>query len=332
MKTIKETIIACLKSASTDLSPSTVRLYEQGIKRFVTFLDKNDVNVFDNASALTMEHFRKFPAWLGEEKFLPQTRKAYLSGVRYYLVWLVLESIIDPAPNELEKFKKAIARSTGRRSSRLPKTPSPEIIAAMLDAAKNSKARTPIFERNIAIVLMLTTSGCRVAELVGMNVQDINTDNHYAVVIGKGDKEAHIYFSPETSLAMKRYWRARGNQDETLAAFFRHDSAANKLPKESRRLTTTGARYVIGKISGDAGIDGNISPHAFRHAFAVRVLRQTGRLEITQDLMRHSSPNTTRRYAKIASKELQEAHQSVYGDSDESSDSTSAVGNSSSTE
>ena len=101
------------------------------------------------------------------------------------------------------------------------------------------------------------------------------------------------------------YWRVRESNMATDPIFFAHDKGSNG--RDTKRMSPTTARKIVKSISIIAGIDPTkFSPHYFRHAFAIRVLAENHDLAITQDLLGHEDPKSTRVYAKIESEDLQD--------------------------
>lgn len=313
---IQEVVDKYVTEVELDLAASTVRTYTQGISKFIKFARSHDIlpsHPIQNLCA-GLQMFEKFPHWLSTNKFPKATRKVYISAVTSFLDWLVIRGYATPTAQELARYKNAIRLSNRKRESRLPKFAPEGTIEKLLHVMDTRDAKSPIRERDIAIVQLLFTSGCRVAELAALNVENIDLENLQAVVIGKGDKEAFIYFNDKTRYAIEAYWHARNSDEPQGPAFSRHDNAAAGL-RDKNRITTAGIRYIINRAAKDGGIDPmKISPHSFRHAFAIRILKATGRIEITQELMRHSSVDTTRIYATVANQELRQAHRLAFLD------------------
>ena len=300
-----------------DLAPATVRTYRQGIDHLISFAASNHLFNYQDIMLLAngMHNFIDFPHWLSTIGYPKATRKVYLCAATSFLDWLILKGYANPDSQELSKYKNAIKKSNRRHQSKLPKIAPEGIVETILSAVIVRRAKSPIRERDIAIVQFLFTSGCRVAELVGLNVGDINLDSLRALVIGKGNKEAFIYFTEDTKKALISYWDAREVWGKDSPAFSRHDNATNI--SVDNRITTAGIRYIINRTARETGIDPNsVSPHSFRHAFAIRVLNKTGRIEIAQSLLRHSSIDTTRIYAKVSDRELREVYDNIFSNND----------------
>jgi integrase/recombinase XerD len=161
--------------------------------------------------------------------------------------------------------------------------------------------------RDVALLELLASSGCRISEVINLNVKDIDLAERPAVVLGKGNKERRVWFSVDAAKFLQEYWTSRKAQPDE-PAFSRHDrSAAFRI----ERLTTDGARMIVKGVALLAGVK-KFSPHYFRHGFAIRALAETKNLALVQDLLGHSSPTATRVYAKIYPEELQIAHRGIF--------------------
>ncbi|HEX7587584.1 MAG TPA: tyrosine-type recombinase/integrase, partial [Anaerolineae bacterium] len=177
--------------------------------------------------------------------------------------------------------------------------------------------------RNIAMLQALRASGMRVGELVGLKRDDLDHRLHTARVTGKGNKQRIVYFDDLAWNAIQAYLKARndgarGRALYQLPLFARHDRrVSNKVVP----LTTDTVRMVFNVLARDAGIEIAMTPHSLRHAFATKVLEATGDLAVVQDMLGHSSPVTTRIYAKVSNKKMREAHHSAFNYRDKEEES-----------
>lgn len=213
---------------------------------------------------------------------------------------------------ETVRYQNAVKRSHRRHEDRLPRWPQRDDVDLMLKAVREHNEKSPIKERNIALLEMLASSGCRISEVLNLDIKDIDLVNRSAVVTGKGSKDRRVFFSQAAIDALVAYWEIRKSSMPTDPAFARHDKGAGK--KRMKRINTVTARNVVREIAMIAGIDPTkFSPHYFRHAFAIRVLAETDNLALVQDLLGHASPNSTRVYAKIYPEDMRAMHNKIFG-------------------
>jgi integrase/recombinase XerC len=305
----------CSESAATTRSINTARSYRNGLNIFAQFLESIKVPLNSNLDFLTMDHFIRFPGWLAGQGYTKKTIGVYIASAKYFLDWLVINGTMQPSYSDSLRYDMATKQVNKKREFRLPRTPDKgalEKILAVLNEWKipADKREKLIAMRNLAITWFLVSSGCRNNELVSLNVKDIDLAVRKAVVIGKGNKERNVFFNIAAAESIDRYWDERGRREKTFPAFSRHDKGAGK---RVLRLTTRSVQNIVDDITVMAGLEkGSFTPHYFRHAFAITMLRETHDLALVQDLLGHSSPASTRIYAKIYPDDLEKAHKQVW--------------------
>lgn len=305
---IETAISRCIEDLA--LANNTARVYKNGLDRFVEYLSSQNISIDKPAETLDVNNFISFMSWLNN-RYSKQTTGVYNASAKALLDYLVIENIIQISYADGIRFKKASVRSNRRHEDKLPRWPQKDDVSKMLEAARQQNIDSPRKERDIALIELLASSGCRINEIIQLNVQDINMDNQSVIVTGKGSKERKVFFSRTTALALINYWNARESRMATDPVFGRHDRGAGH--KRIKRMTATTARKIVKAIAQIAGIDPTkFSPHYFRHAFAIRVLNETGNLALAQDLLGHDDPKSTRTYAKIDPEDLRDAHHLIF--------------------
>lgn len=292
-------------------SPHTIMAYRNGLNTFLIYLKSKNVPPTADLPALRTETFIEYMFYLSREGYAKKTVNVYGSGIKNFVDWLIIHGHLVMDYNQGVRFAHAFKQIHSKREARLPRWPKPDDVQKMIEAVKTMSEESPRLERNIALVLFLASSGCRNAEAAGLKIKDIDIKDCSAVVTGKGSKERRVFFSQETTEALKTYWSARKDDRQDRPVFMRQDRGGGK-GKKINALTTTTIRNIIKDVANLAGVD-PFSPHYFRHAFAIRMLHETGNLALVQDLMGHANPMATRVYAKIYASDLKAAHQAVYG-------------------
>lgn len=280
------------------------------LRAFLLFLESEKIESPHPIASVTMNHFIRFPSWMLANGFKKSTAVVYSSGSKFFLDWLVIEGHLLPSYEENLRYQKSVEALHKRREEKLPRTPKEGDVAKMLKAVEELEKRSPAKERNIALILFLYSTGCRNEECTKLRVKDIDLVNKRAFVQGKGEQEAIVFFNQETADALETYLKTRKWRDKNHPIFARHDNAAGK---KKVAISTNTVRRVIDDVMKLAGVEkGTFSPHRFRHAFAIDLLRKTKNLALVQDLMRHKSPTTTRRYAKISDEEAEKEYRENY--------------------
>ena len=145
--------------------------------------------------------------------------------------------------------------------------------------------------RDRAILELLYSSGLRVAELAGLNVEDINIREALVKAKGKGKKERIVPIGSKALDAIKSYMVER--------LLLRSRETAVFLNRLGTRLSDRGVRRIVLKYSKALAISGNVGPHTLRHSFASHLLQGGADLRVIQELLGHVSLSTTQKYTHL---------------------------------
>lgn len=307
---IEKSITRFLDNLSVRKSKNTWIAYEAGAKVFQRYLTFIKLSIASPVEDLTMDIIIGFASYLGRQGYSKSTTGVYMGSLRAYIEDMIISGDISPTYQETLRFQKAFKELRSRRESKLPRFPKKDDVKRMRDAVWILSDSSPRKERDIAIIESLASTGCRIGELSKLDINKIDLSERSAVVTGKGSKERVVYFSSEAIQSLLQYWEARGDQSPGSPVFCRHDRGAGGKIKRAGEETIWN---VVKKIMKIAGIEsGKFSPHYFRHAFAINMLKDTGNLALVQDLLGHANPQSTRVYAKIYPEDLRDAHHKVY--------------------
>jgi len=145
--------------------------------------------------------------------------------------------------------------------------------------------------RNKAILELLYSSGLRVSELSGLNIEDLNIKESLIKIRGKGKKERIVPVGSKAIDALKSYMIERMLLKSKDKALF--------LNRMGTRLTDRGVRRIVVKYARDLAMYGQISPHTLRHTFASHLIQGGADLRVIQELLGHSSLSTTQKYTHL---------------------------------
>jgi integrase/recombinase XerC len=145
--------------------------------------------------------------------------------------------------------------------------------------------------RDRAILELLYSSGLRVSEISGLNMDDINTKEGFLKAKGKGRKERMVPVGSKAIDAIKSYMVERITLKSKNTSLF--------LNRGGKRLSDRGVRRIVVKYARMTGISGKIGPHALRHTFATHLLQGGADLRVIQELLGHSSLSTTQKYTHL---------------------------------
>ena len=247
------------------LSDLTLKNYFYLLRKLAAFSHKQvkDINLNDLRTFL-------FQECEGLKETTMQVKVTYLQS---FFKWLVDEDIIDKDP-----------------SRKLPRIRVPQRLRNALTIEEVEKLRMACADvRERAILEMLLATGCRLSELIGMNIEDLNFKDNSIRVIGKGNKERIVFFNPRTKVHLDKYLENRKGNSDALFVGSR---------KPYNRLGSRAVEKIINKIATRAGFDKAVFPHLFRHTMASLGLQAGANIVAIQSLLGHSSVTTTERYAQ----------------------------------
>lgn len=152
--------------------------------------------------------------------------------------------------------------------------------------------------RDLAIVDMLASTGMRVGELVGLDIEDIDLQERECIVTGKGNKQRPVYFDARAKLHLQAYLESR--TDGSSALFVSLDRAATRMSIGGieGRLRALGKRCGVGRVY----------PHLFRRTLATHAIDKGMPIEQVQKLLGHARIDTTMHYALVNQNNVKASH------------------------
>ncbi|MCV7200381.1 site-specific tyrosine recombinase XerD [Mycobacterium angelicum] len=201
---------------------------------------------------------------------------------------------------ELDVARAVRPPTPGRR---LPKSLTIDEVLALLEGAGGDDAADgPLTLRNRALLELLYSTGARISEAVGLDVDDIDTHARSALLRGKGGKQRLVPVGRPAVHALDAYL-VRGRPD--LARRGR-GTAAIFLNARGGRLSRQSAWQVLQDAAERAGITSGVSPHMLRHSFATHLLEGGADVRVVQELLGHASVTTTQIYTLVTVHALRE--------------------------
>lgn len=205
-----------------------------------------------------------------------------------FFTFLNDEGLIESNPSKrVEKIRK-------RKITRLPFTE--EDMENLRMAARTNRDR--------AIIEFLYSTGCRVSEMVALDVSDIDFQNREAVVLGKGNKERTVFLSHRCVATLRTYLNGRNDKDPALFVSG-GDKHTTHLP--IRRFTVHGVEDMVRNAGRRSGI-ANAHPHRIRRTAATFALRRGMPIEQVSKMLGHESLDTTTIYASSTTEEVKRSH------------------------
>jgi integrase/recombinase XerC len=183
---------------------------------------------------------------------------------------------------------------TPKAAKRLPKVPTQEETNTLLDQVETVEAESAWPERDRAILEVLYGCGLRVAELVGLDLEDIDFSERWMRVRGKRRKERLVPFATKAAAALEKWMTHR--PATAGAAIFVTRKGARLSDRTVRRIVKLYATLLSG--------DSSLHPHSLRHAYATHLLADGADLRAIQELLGHSSLSTTQKYTQVSLADL----------------------------
>ena len=189
-------------------------------------------------------------------------------------------------------------------SRHLPEVVSPQRAGELVEAEINPDADGPEAARDRAMLELLYATGMRVAELTGLDMDDVDTEGGLAKVTGKGNKQRVVPFGDSAKQAIKEWTTRRGE-------LLRTPQDALFLGSRGGRIDQRQVRRVVEHAAQRTG-DSDLSPHALRHSAATHMLEGGADLRVVQELLGHSSLQTTQIYTHVTAARLKAVYDQAH--------------------
>ena len=157
----------------------------------------------------------------------------------------------------------------------------------------------------------LYSTGIRVSELVGLNIDDIDLAGASMRIRGKGKKERIVPLGSHALAAIGRYIEMLKTEPRFSSAMGEGDRPLF-LNKHAKRLSSRSVRRKLDKYLKQVGLDPSISPHTLRHSFATHLLDNGADLRSVQELLGHQSLSTTQVYTHLSSQRKLDAYDDAH--------------------
>lgn len=259
------------------LSGHTVKAYVRDLRALLAFCEREDVTSLDRLDSF---HVRRFAAELHRRGLSPRSVARSLSAVRSFLGFEVAQGRL--------KANVASGVSAPKPPRRLPVTLDADQVAKLLE----STADEPLDLRDLAMLELLYSSGLRLAELVGLDLDDLDVADRTVRVTGKGNKTRILPVGRHALEAVRQWLPVR-------LGFARPDESALFVSQRGGRLTSRSVQARVGRWAKHHGTGRHLHPHLLRHSFASHMLESSGDLRAVQELLGHASLSTTQIYTHL---------------------------------
>lgn len=265
-------------------SENTEISYREDITNFLNYLEKKQLNY----KKIDGEIIRDYLKYLDEAKLKNSTIARRISALRTFYNYLLNKNIVDT------NFFNSIRNP--KLEKKLPNYLSYEELAKILD---NIDISTKIGLRNRLLIEMFYATGCRVSEMINIKVSDINKSNNSIRIMGKGSKERIVYFGEY----------ARDYLDRYLPLI---DTDYLFTQESGDKLSIHDVEYIISDLVKNLALKTHVTPHTLRHTFATHLLNNGADIKTVQELLGHSSLNTTGIYTHVSNERIKEVYRKTF--------------------
>lgn len=279
---IENFMFACLSEGK---SVRTIDSYQAILNQFLLFTQDKAVR------QLSPDDVRKYiaheitsPGKTGKKS--THSVMKYYQVVRTFIRWMYSQKMIDSIPTDYTKAPKL--------AQKIPHVLSEQQVRDLLRSLSDAGNF-----RNFVIIEFFLDTGCRLSEVAGLKVDDIDLHNRLAYVEGKGNKQGVVPFGHKTAKDLHTYIHIHrhGKIDQLF------------LLPDGQPLTRQGMQMMVRRALADIGVSKKLGPHILRHTFATNFLRHGGDLESLRRILRHSSIQTTQIYLHLTNTDLIAAHE-----------------------
>ena len=260
-------------------SPHTCSNYRRDLNKFRNYLAGQDLEDWNLVGYTEVSGYAAQRHRQGRKS---RTIQRELSSIRSFYQFLIQHGVAAKNP-----AREVSAPKSGQP---LPKTCDAETIARLLTVSDDSDA---LLVRDVAIFELIYSSGLRLAELVGIDLDDIDLAQQQLVVTGKGNKTRDLPVGSKAVSALKRWLKIRGDYtgDGEQTALF--------LSKLGKRISPRNVQSRLNQLIRRQALDQHLSPHTLRHSFATHMLESSSDLRAVQELLGHVNIATTQVYTHL---------------------------------
>lgn len=281
------------------VAANTISSYRRDLRRYAEYLQGRGIvdlrAVGENDVSEFLVALRKGDPDLGAVPLSAVSAARALVAVRGLHRFLAIEGVVEV------DVARAVKPPTPSR--RLPKSLSVDEVLALLEAAGGDRdADGPLSLRNRALLELLYSTGARISEAVGLDVDDVDTEYRSVLLRGKGGKDRLVPVGRPAISALDAYL-VRGRPELARRG---KGTPAIFLNARGGRLSRQSAWQVLQDAAAAAGISAAVSPHTMRHSFATHLLEGGADVRVVQELLGHASVTTTQIYTLVTVSALRE--------------------------
>ena len=278
--------------ANLAVSEHTLRAYVSDLRSFTTYCQVDELSTENIRSVVTLRAIRAWLASLVQQGKSRSTISRRTASIRSFTAWAYRRGYLDSDPGLLV--------TSARVDQKLPQVQTPSDTAELLSyaATRAREENSPAAIRDWAILETIYATGIRVSEVCSLDTTSIDQQGMTLRVIGKGNKERVVPFT-RACLSALQAWLSHGRPSLAIPEAGRALFVGDK----GRRIDPRVIRAMIHRMCAQAGVR-DLAPHALRHTAATHILAGGADLRAVQEMLGHSSLQTTQRYTHVDAQRL----------------------------
>jgi integrase/recombinase XerC len=283
-------------------SPNTVKAYGRDLENFASFLDEYYGGPAWKWAGVDRLAIRGFLGHAARRGWSKRTMARALSALRSFYRFLNLHHGIEVNP--------ARSAATPKLEKRLPGYLDRGAIDRLFELAEaRSGEGTMQARRNRAILEVFYSTGMRLSELVGLDMEDMDLVSEQVLVRGKGKRERQLPVGGPAGTALRHYFPGR---DEALRGAKAPDRRALFVSGRGKRLTARAVQNIVRGLLDAVSEGQDVSTHSLRHSFATHLLDAGADLRAVQELLGHASLSTTQIYTHTSVERLKKVYHQAH--------------------
>lgn len=278
--------------ANLAVSEHTLRAYASDLRAFIVYCQVDELSTENIRSVVTLRAIRAWLASLVQQGKSRSTISRRTASIRSFTAWAYRRGYLDSDPGLLV--------TSARGDQKLPQVQTPSDTAELLSYAATCarEENSPAAIRDWTILETIYATGIRVSEVCSLDTTSIDQQGMTLRVIGKGNKERVVPFT-RACLSALQAWLSHGRPSLAIPEAGRALFVGDK----GRRIDPRVIRAMIHRMCAQAGVR-DLAPHALRHTAATHILAGGADLRAVQEMLGHSSLQTTQRYTHVDAQRL----------------------------
>lgn len=266
-----------------NFSEFTISNYQLDLTDFFKFIDDKKIDYLNLKRKDVMDYLK----YLDDKKLKNNTIARRISCLRSFYNYLMEEKMVE------NNIFKNIKNPKIER-----KLPNYLNYNEMEDLLESIDITTDNGLKNRLLIEMFYATGCRVSELINIELTNINFSNNTIRIMGKGSKERIVYFGEYARIYLDRYLKK--NLNKSSKYLFIND--------QNNKLSVTEVEKIIANIVKQISLKTHVTPHTLRHTFATHLLNNGADIKTVQQLLGHSNLSTTGIYTHVSSDRIKDVY------------------------